>query len=496
MIDFTPQQLEEITGGTFAGLNHELVFSVPGFYVDSRSPIDNGVFVALLGERADGHDFLGAAHTAGAVLAIVGTDSIKPIPKGLSVLRVSDPTEALAQIAHWVRLNVVSARVIGVTGSSGKTSTKDLIAGILGQYGQCVASPGSFNTEVGLPLTILSADTHTKFLVLEMGMRGIGHITSLAAIATPDIGVVLNVGSAHIEMLGSIENIARAKSELVLALPVSGIAIINQDDPHVAKMIEELECSILTFGESKDSDFYASDVSIEPDGTTRFLVTYRGVSHSAHVKLIGVHFVSNALAALGASVAAGVPFEIACGFLGNVNVVSKWRMEVTEAENGVTVINDSYNANPDSTRAALKTLAQLGSREPRRRTWAILGEMRELGDHSLDEHDAIGRLAVRLDISRLVCVGSGTKVMHLAAANEGSWGKESVWVPDIEAVMTLLASELEPGDIILVKASRSIGLERVAGEILELSLSNVSKDSEFNSDFDSDSETDREQGAP
>jgi UDP-N-acetylmuramoyl-tripeptide--D-alanyl-D-alanine ligase len=244
----------------------------------------------------------------------------------------------------------------------------------------------------------------------------------------------------------------------------------------------------LTFGETRGSDIYASNVSMEPDGTTRFNATYQGVTHAVHVKLIGEHYVSNALAALSASVAAGVPFHTACDFLGNVDVISNWRMEVTQAANGVTVINDSYNANPESMRAALKTLAQLGSREPRRRTWAILGEMRELGDYSLDAHDAIGRLAVRLDISRLVCVGTGTKVMHLAASNEGSWGKESAWVSDIDEVMGLLAKELEPGDIVLVKASRSIGLDRVASEVIELSLSSVSEDFE--------SGTDREQGAP
>ena len=488
MIDFTGQQLIKITGGSLAESDRERVFSVPGFFVDSRSPIENGIFVALAGERVDGHNFLEDVRDAGAVMAIVAADSQVPAPEDFPLLSVPDPLIALGQIAHWVRRNVLRAQVIGVTGSSGKTSTKDLMAGILGQYGQCVAPPGSFNTEVGLPLTILSADADTDFLVLEMGMRGIGHIAALAQIAEPNIGVVLNVGQAHIELLGSVENIAIAKGELVRALPATGVAILNQDDPHVAKMGEGLKSSQLTFGESPRCDFYASEVSIEPDGTTRFLVTHKNMSHMAHVKLIGVHYVSNALAAISASVAAGVPFEKACDFLSNVNVISKWRMEVTDAANGVTVINDAYNANPDSMRAALKTLAQLGAREPRRRTWAILGEMKELGEHSLDAHDSIGRLAVRLDISRLVCIGAGTKVMHLAAANEGSWGEESMWVADIDDAMALLAGELEPGDIVLVKASRSVGLDRVAGEILELTLSSV--DGEFETGID------REQGAP
>jgi UDP-N-acetylmuramoyl-tripeptide--D-alanyl-D-alanine ligase len=486
MIDFTGKQLAEITGGVLTGCDHEQVLCIPGFYVDSRSPISNGIFVALVGEKVDGHNFLTDVHAAGATLAIVGTQSGSLEPEGLPLLRVSDPLTALGQIAHWVRLNVLKARVIGITGSSGKTSTKDLIAGILGQFGQCVAPPGSFNTEVGLPLTILSADEHTEFLVLEMGMRGIGHITTLAQIAKPDIGVVLNVGSAHIELLGGIENIAVAKGELVRALPANGVAILNQDDPFVSRMSEGLICSKLTFGETRGSDVHASGINVEPDGTTRFLATYRDSSHPVHVKLIGEHYVSNALAALSASVAVGVPFITACEFLSNVEMISRWRMEVTEVVNGVTVINDAYNANPESMRAALKTLAQLGSQGPRRRTWAILGEMRELGDYSLDAHDSVGRLAVRLDISRLVCVGAATKVMHLAASNEGSWGEESIWVPDIDEAMTILAAQLEPGDIVLVKASRSVGLDRVASEILGLSLSNVGED--FGLD------TDREQG--
>lgn len=488
MIDFTGKQLADITGGVLTGCDHEQVLSIPGFYVDSRSPIKNGIFVALAGEKVDGHDFLVDVQSAGASLAIVATQSNFSEPVGLPLLRVSDPLIALGEIAHWVRLNVLKARVIGITGSSGKTSTKDLIAGILGQYGQCVSPPGSFNTEVGLPLTILSADVDTQFLVLEMGMRGLGQITTLAEIAEPHIGVVLNVGSAHIELLGNVENIAIAKGELVRALPANGVAILNKDDPFVAKMSEGLACSLLTFGETEGSDVNASGVSIDPDGTTRFLANYRDDAHPVHVKLIGEHYVSNALAALSASVAAGVPFKTACEFLSNVNVTSKWRMEVTEGANGITVINDAYNANPESMRAALKTLAQLGSREPRRRTWAILGEMRELGEYSLDAHDSVGRLAVRLDISRLVCVGAATKVMHLAASNEGSWGDESAWVSDIDEAMKLLAAQLEPGDIVLVKASRSVGLDRVASEVLKLSLSNVGEDFGLGSD--------REQGVP
>lgn len=476
MIKFSGCQLEEITGGTLTGSQRSHLFNVPQFFIDSRSPIRNGVFVALVGERVDGHDFLASVHASGAALAIVDTDSGRVVPEGLSVLRVPNPLNALAQIAHWVRVNILTAQVIGITGSSGKTSTKDLIAGILGQRGETVAPPGSFNTEVGLPLTILSADANSQFLVLEMGMRGMGHISTLAEIAEPDIGVVVNVGSAHIELLGSVENIARAKSELVRALPATGIAILNQDDPFVGKMGDSLNCEIRTFGEAQGSDFRASDLDIDSDGTTRFMVTHDGSSRRVHVKLVGPHYVSNALAALSACVAVGVPFDAACDLLSTVHVISKWRMEVTTSGNGVTVINDSYNANPESMRAALKTLAQFGVEGPGRRTWAVLGEMRELGEFSLDAHDSIGRLAVRLDISRLVCIGEVARVMQVAAVDEGSWGEESVWVPDVAEALTLLARELRAGDIVLVKASRSIGLERVATEVLELSLSNVTKD--------------------
>jgi UDP-N-acetylmuramoyl-tripeptide--D-alanyl-D-alanine ligase len=476
MIEFTGRQLEEITGGTLTGCEQSHLFNVPQFFVDSRSAIRDGVFVALVGERVDGHDFLDSVYEAGAALAIVDTAVGRPMAEGLSVLRVVSPLNALAQIAHWVRVNVLTAQVIGVTGSSGKTSTKDLIAGILGQHGETVAPPGSFNTEVGLPLTILSADASTQFLVLEMGMRGIGHISTLAEIAEPDIGVVVNVGSAHIELLGSIENIAEAKSELVRALPATGIAILNKDDPLVAKMGDSLNCEIRTFGEDKGSDFRASDVDIEPDGTTRFVITHGGHSHRAHVKLVGSHYVSNALAAVSACVCVGVPFEAACELLSKVHMISKWRMEVTTAGNDITVINDSYNANPESMRAALTTLAQFRVGDSDRRTWAVLGEMRELGEYSREAHESIGRLAVRLNISRLVCVGEATRVMALAAVSEGSWGGESVWVSDTDQALELLARDLRAGDIVLVKASRSIGLERVASEVMELSLSSLTTD--------------------
>jgi UDP-N-acetylmuramoyl-tripeptide--D-alanyl-D-alanine ligase len=476
MIEFTGRQLEEITGGTLIGCEQSHLFNVPQFFVDSRSAIRDGVFVALVGERVDGHDFLDSVYEAGAALAIVDTAPGRPMVEGLSVLRVLSPLRALAQIAHWVRVNVLTAQVIGVTGSSGKTSTKDLIAGILGHRGETVAPPGSFNTEVGLPLTILSADANTEFLILEMGMRGIGHISTLAEIAEPDIGVVVNVGSAHIELLGSVENIAEAKSELVRALPATGTAILNKDDPLVAKMSDSLNCEICTFGEGQGSDFRASDLDIEPDGTTRFIITHGGNSHQAHVQLVGPHYVSNALAAVSVCVCAGVPFETACELLSQVNVISKWRMEVTTAGNDVTVINDSYNANPESMHAALKTLTQFRSGEPDRRTWAVLGEMCELGEYSLDAHESIGRLAARLNISRLVCVGKATRFMHLAADNESAWGGESAWVSDVDEALELLARDLRAGDIVLVKASRSIGLERVASEVMELSLSSLMTD--------------------
>lgn len=430
---------------------------VTGVHVDSRRIAMGDLFVATEGERVDGHDYAKAAVEAGALVVLAQRD----IP-GVPCVLVPDSLAALGSLASWYRRDVLTATVIGVTGSSGKTTTKDLIAQAL--EGRVVAAHGSFNTEFGVPLTVLQADPDTEYLVLEMGMRGLGHIRYLADLADPDIAVVLNVGTAHVGMLDDVSDIARAKGELVEGLRPDGVAILNADDPQVAAMVERTSARVVWFGEGATNDVCALGVRVDPVGRAGFDLAIRGHEpQPVQLTMHGEHFVSSALAAAAVAFECRMPVARIAERISTATSQSPWRMEVRQTATGITVINDAYNANPESMRAALKTLRSM---DVPGRTWAVLGEMRELGELSVAEHDAIGRLAVRLDISRLVCIGPATKVMHLAASNEGSWGEESVWVPDLDAAIELLDEQLQPGDVVLVKASRAVGLEAVAAHLL------------------------------
>jgi len=295
-------------------------------------------------------------------------------------------------------------------------------------------------------------------------MRGRDHIRYLCEIAHPRIAGVINVGSAHLELLGSREAIAEAKGEIIEGLPADGTAILHADNPLVLAQRDRTAARVVTFGESPDADLRATDVVLDDHARPAFTLHWEGASLPVRLTLSGEHQVANALAATAFALAAGISLPDIVAAIEAYEPSSKWRMEVSEREDGVTVINDAYNANPESMRAALKALAAIGQG---RRTWAVLGEMREIGDTSVEEHDAIGRLAVRLDISRLIAVGEGSRPMHLGACHEGSWGDESAWVPDAAAAIELLKEELRPGDVVLVKASRSIGLEVVAAALLE-----------------------------
>jgi UDP-N-acetylmuramoyl-tripeptide--D-alanyl-D-alanine ligase len=358
--------------------------------------------------------------------------------------------------------------VVGLTGSAGKTSTKDLIAQLLAKVGSTVFTEGSFNNEIGFPITALRVAESTRFLVLEMGARGKGHIAELTAITPPRIGLVLNVGTAHIGEFGGRDAIAEAKGELVEALPAEGVAVLNVDDPLVRAMASRTKARVVWFGESEQAQIRAQDVRLDDSGRARFTLITPGGSAPVALRLYGEHHVSNALAAAAVAVECGLGVAETAAALSEAGNLSRWRMELTDRPDGVTVINDAYNANPDSMRAALRALAAIGGRGPEaRRTWAVLGEMRELGEDSLDEHDAVGRLAVRLNITTLVAVGGREAAcMELGARNEGSWGEESVLVSNVDAAIGLLREQVRPGDVVLVKASRSVGLERVAEALL------------------------------
>lgn len=467
MISRTLGEITARCGGALSGVGPEV--AVVGLVADSRAVQPGELFVAIEGARSDGHDFAEQALESGAVAVLSARPLVGGDGSDLPCVVVDDPVVALGRLAAAER-SLLACKVIAVTGSSGKTSTKDLLAAVFASAGTTVAARGSFNTDVGVPLTILRADEHTEYLILEMGMRGEGHIAYLAEIAKPDVGVVINVGSAHVGVVGSVDAIARAKGELVAALDVDGVAVLNGDDPRVRAMGAITPAHVVLFGETESSNVRAVDVRLDVGARASFTLLDRrdGRDEAAEVDLrvVGEHQVSNALAAAAAGLSLGLPLDAVAEALSAADPISPWRMEVRVSSAGITVINDAFNANPDSMRAALRSLAAMADG---RRTWAVLGEMGELGDSAMDEHDAIGRLAVRLDISRLLCVGPATRVMFLAASNEGSWGDESKHVPDIDAAIALLHEELRPGDVVLVKASRSVGLESVAADLLEWS---------------------------
>lgn len=498
MIDLTLAEIADIVGGELSDITPEAAAAtrVTGTVeFDSRAVTEGGLFLALPGARTDGHDFAAGAVAAGAVAVLaarpVGVPAIVVKPVVGQVDSASGALEhdtdgsgaavlaALGKLARAVadRLAAGGLRIIGVTGSSGKTSTKDLLAAVLAPLGEVIAPPGSFNNELGHPWTVLRATGDTDFLVLEMSARHPGNIAALAAIAPPSIGVVLNVGTAHLGEFGSRDVIAATKSELPQAVPASGVVILNADDGAVAAMAETTAARVVRVSRSPGADLWAGDVTLDELARPRFTLHCRGQQGEQHVEVAlavhGDHQVSNALSAAAVALECGATLQQVADALAGAGPVSKHRMQVTTRADGVVVVNDAYNANPDSMRAGLKALAWMAKSARAEsgvpvRSWAVLGEMAELGDDAIAEHDSIGRLAVRLDVSRLVVVGTGRTMgaMQHGAVMEGSWGSEVSPVPDAGAALDLLRAELEPGDVVLVKASNSAGLGALAEELV------------------------------
>jgi len=459
VIALTLAAVAEAVGGRLHRAGPAAVVDGP-VVIDSRAVTPGALFVAVLGQRVDGHDYAQAATTAGAVAVLAAR------PVDAPAVLVDDTTLALGRLAAHVRNRLPDIAVVGLTGSQGKTSTKDLLAQLLAPSGPVVAPAGSFNNELGAPLTVLRSDETTVHLVVEMGARGPGHVRDLCTMAKPQVGIVLNVGSAHIGEFGSREVIARAKGELVEALPPSGVAVLNADDPLVSAMASRTQARVVTFGAAASADVRIEDSRLDDSGCPRFTLVTGDARAPVAMSLLGSHQAFNAAAAAAAAVALDIDLaEIAHG-LGTAVPVSRWRMERHVRSDGVVIVNDAYNASPDAMRAALRTLAVLGQAPGAGRTVAVLGEMRELGDTAREEHDAVGRLAVRLDISQLVVVGEQARPLHLGACLEGSWDGESVLVADTAAAIDFLRTDLAPGDIVLIKASRAAGLERVAAALL------------------------------
>jgi UDP-N-acetylmuramoyl-tripeptide--D-alanyl-D-alanine ligase len=467
----TIAEIAEAVGGTLVREADGALAITGPVTVDSRTVEPGGLFAAFVGEHVDGHDYAAAAVERGAVAVLASRQVGATTP----TIVVDDVQEALGKLARAVLNRLPDVTVIGLTGSSGKTSTKDMLGQVLAAHGTTIAPKGSFNNEIGLPLTVLRADESTRYLVLEMGSRGVGHLKYLCEIAPPSVGLVLNIGSAHVGEFGSKEQTALAKGELVEALPKDGIAVLNADDPLVAPMRSRTVARVITFGESSDADVRATGIELGADGRASFLLHAVQYSETAEVTLrvVGEHQVANALAVAAAALGLGLPLGFVARELSAAVPLSAGRMAVSERADGVVVIDDAYNANPESVRAALNALAALVRARPGARAWAVLGTMLELGERSDEEHDAIGRLAVRLGVDRLVAVGEGASRIHAGARLEGSWGEESVMVADPEAALALLRAELRPGDVVLVKASNAIDLSRIAKALLEDGVSSV-----------------------
>ena len=438
MIKLTLNQIAQIVGGEVRntdGLQTTSAFPV----INSKQATSNTFFAAFVGANVDGHEYIEEAISNGAQFALVSKDCTAP------AIKVNDVRKALRDLAIYVRNELVNLQVIGITGSQGKTTTKDLLRHILSVSGETIAPEESLNNELGVPLLILRCSETTKFCIVEMGARHLGDISYLAEIAKPHVGVVLTVGTAHLGEFGSREIIAKAKSELITSLTAGGTAILGTYDEFTPNMVVPSGVKRILFGEKSKCEIRAADVEVR-EGRAHFdLVTPDGRA-AVGLQLLGMHQISNALAAAAAATALKIPIETISAALSTAEVSSKWRMEISQIGE-ITLINDSYNANPESVAAALRTLALI-SQESGGVSWAILGKMQELGESSAAEHAAIGRLVCEIGIDNLVVVGIKDYLADLDGAS-------AVHYFDTKADAMAIVEHFAPGDVVLVKASRS-----------------------------------------
>ena len=448
-------ELAELLQATGAELRGERTEHFADIVTDTRKITEGALFVALSGERFNGEDFAKDAVEKGAAGVIVSKNCPgDKLPSKGTVLVVEDTLKAYQQIAHAWRKKF-DIPVIAVTGSNGKTTTKDFVAAVLSSRGPVCKTQGNFNNEVGLPLTLLSIREEHVAAVVEIGMRGMHQIETLAPVAEPSIGIVTNVGETHIELLGSIENIAKAKSELVEAIPENGAVILNQDDPRVAAMREKAKpgVKVLTFGIQEDSDIHGESIHTD-EHMTRFTVCYREKYHDYVIPALGLHNVYNALAAVAVGFQMGLSaMEIHTGF--QMLEATKMRFECTEKD-GYRIINDAYNASPMSMKASLETTAKL-SRESRR--IAVLGDMLELGDVSETAHREVGHEVGENGFSILITYGEMSRWIDEGAAGKGV--KEIYHAASHEEAAKILKPLLKRGDTILFKGSRGMQMEKI-----------------------------------
>lgn len=450
MIPMKFGEIARIIEGELFG-NPETLLS-GNFVFDSREIQNGDVFIALLGEFKDGHEFAADAFKRGAKLAITS--------KGVAGdhIVVPDVLLAISKLAHNLRAALKELKVIGITGSQGKTTTKDLLKSVLSLSGETIAPPGSYNNEIGVPITLLRANAKTRFCILEMGARHEGDIARLTQIAQPDVGIVLKVGLAHLGEFGSRENIARTKGELIRGLKNGATAILGTYDEFTPNLASGLNLKVLHFGEKPDSDVRAADIEIKGGYASFDLVTKQG-RERVELQILGEHQIANALAAAAAAISLGIDIRQISEGLSQHTAQSKWRMELHKI-NEITLINDSYNSNPESCKAAIQTLRQL-SQESGGRSWAFLGKMHELGSESNSLHKEIGEFAVSANLDNLIAIGEPAFTEYVSSKNMLIKS-----VPDWKSATEFLVG-IEPGDVVLIKGSRAEKLDQLANATLE-----------------------------
>jgi len=456
MIPMTLAEIAQVTGGTVDG-DPSVVVTAPAS-LDSRAVPAGGLFVAVVGEHVDGHEYAGSAVAAGAA-AVLGSRLV-----GVPAVLVDDPAVALGRLAAHVRDQLSGTTVVALTGSQGKTGTKDYLAQLLATAGASVATLGNLNNEYGVPLTILRATPETRYLVVEMGARGIGHIAYLCDIARPTVAGVLNVGTAHVGEFGSREAIAVAKGEIVEGLPADGVAVLNADDPFTREMDARTDARVISFG--REGEVSWSDETVDDLDRPTAVFHYAGEKAQATLRQPGAHQLANASAAVALAVGAGMPFADAVAALSEAVGLSRWRMELHERPDGTVLVNDSYNANPASMRAAIDVLATIGERRGAR-TVAVLGEMRELGAETEEAHRAIGEYAASRHVDVLLAIGEPARPMLDGIAGAAESATTGVYVPDRDDALAWLRSNMRPRDIVVVKASRGAELDKLAAAVVE-----------------------------
>jgi len=463
MLALTVLEIAQIVGAELFGADQTVITG--NVETDSRKVIPGSLFVAKPGEITDGHLFIDSAIANGAVAVLVEHRVQQDIPQ----LVVSDVVIALGLLAKYVVAEVKakgSLQVIGVTGSNGKTTTKNMLREILSKSGTTVAPEESFNNEVGAPYSMLKINEDTKYLVVELGAGGPGSIRYLAQMCQPDIGIELKVGLAHAGEFGGIESTENIKAELIEELSAESIALLNTDDSRVSNMRSRTKAQVMTFGTNSDSMYRATDISVSITGTA---FTFHSPNHDPlkmQLQILGEHHVYNALAAMATADLLGTELSLAVNALEEMALAERWRMQLSHRADGLTLINDAYNASPDSMKAAVQTLAELG-RQTGKKTVAVIGEMAELGEYSVAEHDAIGRLVVRLNLGQLVVIGAGAKMVHMGASLEGSWDGESKYFEQISEAEAYLREMLTGEEIVLVKSSKSANLRYLGDALLE-----------------------------